>query len=543
MPPLRRFRCRKVSPQARPSASSAAIFVGAFLAIACAVGCDAPAALEQVEAAPATCLLGQTGHDGQSFDLIDDGGDVELTRGYQGYLLVLLRLQATASAPRSTRLIIRAGRADLAHHDSLNPRVTWEPLLEGGARSEPFEVWLSPALVSEFVGRQGSIRVTASNEAGQVVCVAERKVRFVDDDICMHYDDGSLACVAQRGQGGETALDPADSAVLARVLAVRAGSQALATAAWPQVAAWPGYALHNSPIYLVIRDEAGAPRRGYLIGSGEPPTGAKVLQSKGFGGVARWDGGLKELWDGIEGAAAIEVGGIAAIVLGVGPVEAKAPGVALDLRLGALAMVRLREVDAPWRMVLACGQPGYPRVAEAIALLLLECAVLDEALLASDHATRQQRLVEWAAVRSAAFAASQLVGQRFRHYDNTFAAERFAALRVAYAGAADPAAAIVAAHRAALALPATVPIDGFDALMANNGDIAAAALEVSTRAGLDPAADYAAAKTVLDTIVAAWGVAPASALTAAQARHPWASFQARAALIAALPEITPGLGP
>lgn len=342
-----------------------------------------------------------------------------------------------------------------------------------------------------------------------------------------------------------TPVEAQDEAALTALLAWRQASSNLSATAWPTLQAWPGFALHAVPMYVVAIDVKGKPRRGYLIG-GTLPNDA-VAAAAPFEGVARWDAGVEDVWIGLEAASEFDVAGASRLLVGIrdgdGVREDDAPDLAFAERVVDAYMTRLREVEAGWAAVQACGQADYPRVAEAIALLFLEAAVLDEALAATGKAEREGFLHDWASIRAAAVDASNLVGQRFRHYDNTVASARFAMLRVVAAAELAGMDWIRAQHAAALGLPyATTPTE-FDDWMFENADLGAAALEVAAWVSIDVQKTYEQADTVHSALLAHFGGADPKRVAAAKTRHPFADYQARAAIIAALPTSDFGFEP
>ncbi|MEY3012252.1 MAG: hypothetical protein RIT45_987 [Pseudomonadota bacterium] len=135
-----------------------------------------------------------------AFVEMPEGGDAELTRGFQGYLLVVAALRIEGATPRKTNVLLRAAKDQDEPHDSARPGLPWTQQGDG-AISEAFEVWLSPPLVTAFTGHEGWLEATV-REAGEDLCVVRRAVRFVDDEVCMHYEDGSLDCAGAKKGGG-----------------------------------------------------------------------------------------------------------------------------------------------------------------------------------------------------------------------------------------------------------------------------------------------------------------------------------------------------
>ncbi len=165
-----------------------------------AAGCssDGAGAGDTAQPSVVRCELGTTDPTGVSFAALAEGGDVELTRGFQGYLLILLRLRCEGAAPRRTGLTISASRDEGPARDSAHPGLRWDPAADGSSLSESFEVWLTPALVPEFVGRTGWVEIAAFDTKDAEICRVRRAVRFVDEDICMHFEDGHLDCSADK---------------------------------------------------------------------------------------------------------------------------------------------------------------------------------------------------------------------------------------------------------------------------------------------------------------------------------------------------------
>ena len=99
-------------------------------------------------------------------------------------------------SPRKTNVQLRAARDDEAPHGSMRPGLLWQPL-DDGAVSEVFEIWLSPPLVTAFAGHPGRLEATVLSE-GVTLCSAAVEVRYVDQQVCMHYEDGSLDCTGAK---------------------------------------------------------------------------------------------------------------------------------------------------------------------------------------------------------------------------------------------------------------------------------------------------------------------------------------------------------
>lgn len=186
--------CAPTARARRPSLAFATMLLGLVTAAACAD--DASKGGSDATATEVRCELGTTDLSGTSFLPLAEGGDVELTRGFQGYLLILLRMRCEGAGPRRTGLTIAASRDEGPVRDSVHPGLRWEPAADGSSLSDSFEVWLTPALVPEFIGRTGWVEIAAIDAVDHEICKVRRAVRFVDDDICMHFEDGHLDCSA-----------------------------------------------------------------------------------------------------------------------------------------------------------------------------------------------------------------------------------------------------------------------------------------------------------------------------------------------------------
>lgn len=161
------------------------------LGVACADGGDG-----QSEPADSSALVTSDCAIGvliaEQFSSWPDGSDAELVVGYQGYLFVHVQV-----ADKSGELLKPNVRMT-AECDGLEPSVTtrWRadmsPAGDGSTVSELLEVWLFPALRESFIDKKGRITVELQ-ERGQV-CKAEVNIHYVDELLCMHYEDGSIKC-------------------------------------------------------------------------------------------------------------------------------------------------------------------------------------------------------------------------------------------------------------------------------------------------------------------------------------------------------------
>ncbi len=138
-----------------------------------------------------TCTIGKI-KDGQ-FIAWPDGADAEMVVGYQGYLFVHVQVadfsgilrkpkaRMTATCKGQEPSVTSRWRADMSQQE------------DGSTVSELIELWLFPALRTEFEGQLGSLSVELDQDGE--ICSASVNVRYVDDELCKHFEDGSLKCV------------------------------------------------------------------------------------------------------------------------------------------------------------------------------------------------------------------------------------------------------------------------------------------------------------------------------------------------------------
>ena len=323
-----------------------------------------------------------------------------------------------------------------------------------------------------------------------------------------------------------------------RLLAkARSASGTASQAPWPTSAEaiWPGFALHNAPTALVILNAKGMARRAYLFGFDSPPASAQAVVLSGVAEpIWRYDDATAEMGPGETVIAERQVADASALVVTWSANRDTDDTIWME-SLGRGYMNRLRDMEAGWTGVQACGQTIYPRFEEAIALFLVECAVLSEALQATDVAVTKARLHEWAAARAAAIDVTNFVGLRTRHYDNIFGSERFVAGRLSVAAGLRNAGQWNTVLRDWLALPATVPVPDFDTLLMDNGEVSAAAIEAASGLGWDVEPNFSKGENVYQVVMGQLGSPPSTALDTAKARLDWSGYVKRAKAIMALP--------
>lgn len=378
-------------------------------------------------------------------------------------------------------------------------------------------------IVAMLIGSCSSAAPTADSEVALSDAVAT--------DAAADFDAGQDATAFG-------AMEAEDERALRLLLIARAGSAASSAAQWPSnpLAVWPGFALHQAPTMLVMLSAKGMPSRAYLFGVAPPPAGAQAVTLAGVAeSIWRYDAGKADLGPGETVIPEHTVDGRALFVATWSPYRDTDDLAWIEV-LARGYMVRLREIEAAWSGVQACGQTIYPRFVEAIALVQLECATLSDALAATDADDVSARLHEWAAARAAGIAVSNFVGLRTRHYDNLFGSERFVAGRLSVAAGQRSAAQWTTTLRDWLALPTTAPVEQFDTLLMEAGEISAAAMEAASRVGWDVEPSFSSGNNAYQVVVDKLGVPPASALAAAKGRHDWAGLLKRAEAVMALPK-------
>ena len=412
------------------------------------------------------------------------------------------------------------------------------------ARFAPALGWLVCLLQATSLAACGGGEAGASDTAATDTGAGDSDGAGASADGDDGGDEGSTTHLGADGggdAGGNPALAfPTDAKALTLLLQARAGSAAMASKPWPGPdAIWPGYGLHKVPMVLAILDGKLKPIRGYLIGVGVAPAGAvaldpKALPTQAAEPVYRHDTGVAKVGAAEEIIIDHDLAGTSVLVVTYSPARDSDP-VRWIRRLGQGYMLRLREIEALWSTVQACGQVRYPRNLDAIALLFLECAVLAEAYNADDPAKASTYLREWAAIRAAAIDATPAVGLRIRHYDNQFGSEQFTAGRLAVAAGLQDHAALDADYLARLAAPAAVTVTSFDDEMADNGTLGAVSMEIASRLGWDIEPTLRAADVVYALVAAKRGATAPEMVQSAKDRHDWAGFLARAAEVMALP--------
>lgn len=308
-------------------------------------------------------------------------------------------------------------------------------------------------------------------------------------------------------------------------------------------AMWTGVKVLQAPTALVVFDEDDIARRAYLLGFSKPPAGALAVTDPALTKpVWRWDAAATDAFDQDTAFGDVLIGETSTLLvpvsaqwlLGQGP---KGPWAHL---VGGAAMDRWRMVEGNWPLTAPCGQPAYPRDQQAIALFLLECTVLSEAVTATDQTLAQQRLMEWYAIRADYTANSAALMTRIRHYDRVFAPAWYGGRRLAVLAGLRTQAEVEAEYVAMLAKPLTVAAEQFDSTVGAIGWPGAAALEVARRLGWAVNAEYLAGGSVW-TALPQWGAKPSTPLIEqAKGRHNWALMVQQAAAVMALAD---GLAP
>lgn len=318
-----------------------------------------------------------------------------------------------------------------------------------------------------------------------------------------------------------------DLVALDLIALARAGSQAAGGALFPQdpKSLWPGYHLHELPVVLAPMSSNYKVVRTYLLGFANPPPQATPVPGKP--GVLRYDAAIKLLDDDedttIAGNSALTVRYMAADIVDHNRFIEK---------VAEHAMSRLIHYEAKWDQPSACGANTYPRGVQTLALWFLECAVVQEALVAQDTPTVMLRLREWYAIRLTYADLNEMLGRMNLHYDNVMAAGRLVALRVVRNSGRISPSQYNQTLAQWLAAPMTVPPESFDEHFVNDGTVRAAALEVAFRLGWELEPVYRKAQTAFSLVPSKSGSAPGKELVeVAKLRHDFAKMLARAQVL------------
>ncbi len=121
-----------------------------------------------------------------------DGDEVELLKGYQGYLLVQVRAHLWGAVPRTVQIKLSGAKDGGAPLVTVLPSRTPGDAADQHRRTEPLEIWLSPPDPTAFADKDGTLTLLAQGSGRS--CTSTVRVRFVDKTFCVHYDDGSVAC-------------------------------------------------------------------------------------------------------------------------------------------------------------------------------------------------------------------------------------------------------------------------------------------------------------------------------------------------------------
>lgn len=138
------------------------------------------------------CGFAVTTEDGKTTRHLDDGDEVELLKGYQGYLLVQVRAHLWGAVSREVQLRVSGAKDGGPSFATVVPARTPIAATDGHLRTTPLEIWLTPADPFAFRDQLGTLTLQAKG-AGRT-CTRTVKVRFVDKTFCVHHDDGSVVC-------------------------------------------------------------------------------------------------------------------------------------------------------------------------------------------------------------------------------------------------------------------------------------------------------------------------------------------------------------
>lgn len=176
------------------------------VAIAALAGCspsdahdaeaDSDGAADSDSAAPQpapTCRIGELDKQG-NFVPFQSGDTAELVVGFQGFMLVIVRVQAeSGTLPEKSKVRMVVQRQHGEPSVSTVVRAATKLDAAGKEITEPLDMWLYPPAPGEFDGKTGSLTVELQGRTSE--CTATVAVKFADEELCKHSEDGSVVCV------------------------------------------------------------------------------------------------------------------------------------------------------------------------------------------------------------------------------------------------------------------------------------------------------------------------------------------------------------
>ncbi len=166
------------------------LLLGLWFAVGC-VDQDAPDAA--ANAVAPQCEIG-TLDENDVFIPQQDGGTVELVVGYQGFMLIIVRAHTEVGAlPELPKVKMTVEREGGEPSVSTVVRAAINKDAKGHDVTESLEMWLYPPAPGEFNGKSGSLQLDLYGRGSD--CSAKVNVKFIDEELCKHSEDGSVVCV------------------------------------------------------------------------------------------------------------------------------------------------------------------------------------------------------------------------------------------------------------------------------------------------------------------------------------------------------------
>lgn len=326
-------------------------------------------------------------------------------------------------------------------------------------------------------------------------------------------------------------LQPAD------LHALGLASQLRAVSAKQGDALWPGFRLHEKPLYLIYRNAKAKGVRGFLLGFAKVPAGALPVTAAELGPLAslgvpvyRYDVAVNLLSVGWTADGYTQIAGEIAVVAAYTDAS-KADDKAWARDLFTAYFQRLRMMDAEWKPVIGCGDPNkWSAHPEAATLMFVEAALVRDALAATDLALAKTLVLEFQAVRAWAMGLDPMVARIFNDAENDPGAEFFV-VRNALIAAGFLTPAEVAAHdQAELAKAFLLPMAEFPDFINfyRGGETGAALLQLALRFGWTVEPTYRAGESFVHLIETHLGPSPPGALESAKKRYDYKAFEAKA---------------
>lgn len=152
-------------------------------------GDDAAVRDAEIPRREVTCVLGVPLAVGP-FAPLADAGTLELYVGFQGFLVVTPRLWMAEPGPLTVEVRTSIELDGEQPFGGVLVDTELAPDGAGGAVSGDLVLFLTPSELGHFKDR--SARLAVRVIGAQIECTAEVRIRFVDEDNCIHADDAPV---------------------------------------------------------------------------------------------------------------------------------------------------------------------------------------------------------------------------------------------------------------------------------------------------------------------------------------------------------------